>query len=172
MQFQSFLRRMVRASAAALCCTGAIFAVPSATAQVIQTGACCTPSPNGGLTCTVTTEADCAGHWVGSGTQCTSTSCVSTPPPTGACCATSAGAITCSVTTQAACTGSWRGGGTTCTNDICVPRFVCCYVSANTTGTQCSLFTQAECASHSGTLLTNATSCSPFPCPRPSSTEC
>ena len=71
-------------------------------------GACCI-----GQSCSVTTEANCSGDYLGDGTNCDGNPCY--VPPTGACCINES----CSVTTEAACSGDWLGEGGSC--DDCTP---------------------------------------------------
>ncbi|HLP85367.1 MAG TPA: hypothetical protein VK157_13540, partial [Phycisphaerales bacterium] len=74
----------------------------------LVTGACCT-----GTSCSITTQANCAGTYLGNGTSCASNPCV--PAATGACCVDGV----CSITTQVACTGSYAGDNTTCITNPC-----------------------------------------------------
>jgi len=70
-------------------------------------GACCI-----GVECTLTTQADCAGTWLGEGTACQPVNPCQ-PTPTGACCV----GTVCSVGTQADCEaqgGTYQGDDSTC----------------------------------------------------------
>ena len=77
------------------------------------TGACCDANGN----CTVTSQAQCGGTWMG-GISCDPNPC---PQPTGACCDPSTG--NCTVTTQAGCQAplQWQGAGTNCSPNPCPP---------------------------------------------------
>jgi hypothetical protein len=72
-------------------------------------GACCV-----GEVCSITTEADCQGTYLGDGTICEPETCI--PDPLGACCVATGG---CTITTQADCAGSWQGPGTDCDPNPC-----------------------------------------------------
>ncbi len=73
-------------------------------------GACCS---NG--FCTITTQANCPGQWMGANTTCNPNPC----PPVGACCVTGPCTIQCTITTQADCPGQWMGAGTSCDPNPC-----------------------------------------------------
>ena len=107
-------------------------------------GGCCT-----GTSCSVVTQADCGGTYLGDGTDCSGSPCT----PTGACCVLSS----CSITTEAACAGTYIGDETDCSGSPCAPdpTGACC------TGTSCSITTQANC---SGTYQGNGSDCSGDPC--------
>src|SRR5882724_680207 len=62
-------------------------------------GACCVDG-----VCSITTEEDCTGHYLGDGTTCTDIDCTQ-----GACCDDG----DCSITTEEECTGTYQGDGTT-----------------------------------------------------------
>jgi hypothetical protein len=65
--------------------------------------------------CTITTEAACAGDWMGAWTTCDPNPC---PQPTGACCDDVG---QCYITTQAFCIAAgdeWHGDWTTCSGDL------------------------------------------------------
>ena len=110
-------------------------------------GACCVNT-----SCTVTTEADCSGDWLGDGTDCNGDPCYM--PPTGACCVNAS----CTVTTEADCSGYWDGDeyedcdGVTCY----VPPTGACCVNAS-----CTVTTEADC---SGDWLGDGTDCNGDPC--------
>ena len=71
-------------------------------------GGCCT-----GTSCSVATQADCGGTYLGDGTDCSGSPCA--PDPTGACCT----GTSCSITTQANCSGTYQGNGSDCSGDPC-----------------------------------------------------
>ena len=73
------------------------------------TGGCCV-----GSSCTVVTEAECNGDYLGDGTSCSGDPCGGSDP-TGACCVGSS----CSVVTEANCNGAWQGDGTDCSGNPC-----------------------------------------------------
>jgi hypothetical protein len=75
------------------------------------TGACCV-----GTSCSVTTEADCGGTYLGDGTNCSGDPCA--PDPTGACCY----GTSCAVMTPDQCNntgGTYQGDNTDCNGDPC-----------------------------------------------------
>ena len=75
------------------------------------TGACCV-----GTSCSVTTEADCGGTYLGDGTNCSGDPCA--PDPTGACCY----GTSCAVMTPDQCNntgGTYQGDDTDCNGDPC-----------------------------------------------------
>ncbi len=75
------------------------------------TGACCV-----GTSCSVTTEADCGGTYLGDGTNCSDDPCA--PDPTGACCY----GTSCAVMTPDQCNntgGTYQGDDTDCNGDPC-----------------------------------------------------
>lgn len=82
----------------------------TAPAPTPPSGACCTA----GGSCSVTTQANCGGSWLGGGTICAPNPC---PQPTGACCGAGG---TCSVVPQSSCVGTFNGVGTTCSPNPCV----------------------------------------------------
>ena len=73
-----------------------------------EDGACCINE-----SCSVTTETDCSGDWLGEGTDCNGDPCY--VPPTGACCI----GQSCTATTEAGCSGDWLGESTDCENNPC-----------------------------------------------------
>src|SRR5690606_1488788 len=75
------------------------------------TGACCIST-----TCSVETEADCAGEYQGDGTDCSPDPCAAPPVDTGACCFSNG---SCTVTTEAACSGTYEGDDTVCSPNPC-----------------------------------------------------
>ncbi len=91
-----------------------------------RTGACCNLSG----ACSITTQAACAGTWIGANTACSPNPC-STPPPTGACCSPSG---VCTVATQASCTGTWMGGGTACAPNPCSTQPPTDYIATGLVG--------------------------------------
>jgi len=109
-------------------------------------GACCTLG-----SCSVTTQADCGGTYLGNGSDCSDDPC--TPDPTGGCCT----GTSCSVTAPADCGGTYLGDGSNCSGDPCAPdpTGACCI------GLACSETTQADCT---GTYLGNGSDCSGNPC--------
>lgn len=78
---------------------------PEECGPVPDTGACCV-----GEVCTITTEADCPGRWLGPDVPCEPINPCEEPDPEGACCV---GEV-CTITTLANCPGEWQGEGTTC----------------------------------------------------------
>ena len=75
------------------------------------TGACCV-----GTSCSVTTEADCGGTYLGDGTNCSDDPCA--PDPTGACCY----GTSCAVMMPDQCNntgGTYQGDNTDCNGDPC-----------------------------------------------------
>ena len=82
---------------------------PSACGGTEPTGACCV-----GTSCSVTTEADCGGAYLGDDTDCSGDPCGG-PDPTGGCCV----GTSCSVTTEADCGGDYLGDDTDCSGDPC-----------------------------------------------------
>ena len=116
-------------------------------------GGCCS-----GTFCSIATESDCGGTYLGDGTDCSGQPCT----PTGACCVLTS----CSITTQADCGGTYQGDGSDCSGDPCVPdpTGACCV------GTSCSITTQAGC---SGTYQGDGSDCSGNPCaPDPTGACC
>ena len=73
------------------------------------TGACCT-----GTTCSISSQANCSGTYLGDDTDCSDDPCA--PDPTGACCV----GTTCVITTEAGCSGSYKGDDTTCSGSSCL----------------------------------------------------
>jgi V8-like Glu-specific endopeptidase len=73
------------------------------------TGGCCV-----GTSCTVVTEAECGGDYLGDGTSCSNDPCGGSDP-TGACCV----GTSCSIVTEANCSGAWQGEGTDCSGTPC-----------------------------------------------------
>ena len=72
------------------------------------TGACCT-----GTTCSITTEANCSGSYLGNDTTCSGDPCA--PDPTGACCI----GTSCVIATEAGCSGAYQGDGSSCGAETC-----------------------------------------------------
>ncbi len=76
------------------------------------TGGCCV-----GTSCSVTTEAECGGDYLGDNTDCSGDPCGGGDPTGGCCVGTS-----CTVVTQSECGGlggSYLGDGTNCAGDPC-----------------------------------------------------
>lgn len=122
------------------------FNMPGAPAcPSVSTGACCI-----GEQCTITTEADCAGRWLGANVPCDPNPCLST----GACCI---GGV-CSITTQPDCAGQWMGPGTVCDPNPCTQTGACCVDQT------CTIETQADCESHGGVYRGDNIPCDPNPC--------
>jgi len=116
-----------------------------------STGACCLPDE----TCTVTSQTDCVGQWLGEGTGCDPNPC--TGGPQGACCHSDG---SCTLTAEAGCAGTWQGTGTTCDPNPCPqPTGACCLANGS-----CTVTTLDDCA---GTWQGQATTCEPNPCPQP-----
>ncbi len=109
-------------------------------------GACCI-----GNNCSITTQADCNGDYLGDGTNCNGNPCY--VPPTGACCIGN----NCSITTQADCNGDYLGDGTNCDGNPCYvpPTGACCI------GPSCIITTEANCG---GEWLGEGTDCADDPC--------
>jgi len=109
-------------------------------------GGCCT-----GTSCSISTQADCSGTYLGDGTDCSGDPCAA--DPTGACCILAS----CSISTEADCNGTYLGDDTDCSGDPCAPNPTggCCV------GTSCSVSAEADC---SGTYLGDGTDCSGNPC--------
>ncbi|MDG2199552.1 MAG: M12 family metallo-peptidase, partial [Phycisphaerales bacterium] len=71
-------------------------------------GGCCN-----GTSCSISTQADCSGTYLGDGSDCSGDPCA--PDPTGGCC----NGTSCSVSTQADCSGNYLGDGTSCSGNPC-----------------------------------------------------
>jgi hypothetical protein len=81
---------------------------PPEACGISPTGVCCYNT-----NCTIQTEDDCSGTYLGDGTDCSGDPCAA---PTGACCTGSS----CNITSQPDCTGDWLGVDTTCELTTCV----------------------------------------------------
>ena len=116
-----------------------------------------------GSACTVTTQANCTGNWLGAGTVCSPNPC---PQPTGACCFHDG---SCQILTSAACAGqggTYQGNGTSCSPNPCPqPTGACCFQSGD-----CVVTSSGDCASQQGQYQGNGTVCDPNPCPQPPKT--
>lgn len=127
--------------------SGSVISIPdsrSKTPPSVRTGACCTDGA-----CTITTEEECAGHYLGNDTTCEGVTC----PPTGsgACCHTDG---TCTIETAETCDGVYQGDdvpceGVDCTNGACCVDGVC------------GITTEAECT---GIFLGNGSTCGAITC--------
>jgi len=86
-------------------------------------GACCIPTPNGGIICIETDPVHCeweGGDWQGEGSACGDDPCGS--GEVGACCIPAAGGIICVETGEWHCAqegGEWRGLNTSCEGEDC-----------------------------------------------------
>src|SRR4029077_18745432 len=95
-------------------------------------GACCA---TGATVCTVTTQAACAGTFVGVGAACTGAAC------SGSCCNGTGG---CQTATHADCDffgGSYVGNGVACGASSTCPSGACCA----TGGSGCTIGTALTC---------------------------
>lgn len=111
-------------------------------------GACCTSG-----TCSIETEEDCTGFYLGDNTTCDGVDCA-----VGACCIDGV----CSITTEADCTGTYEGDGTVCTPNPCPqPTGACCV------GDVCTIETASECSGIGGIYQGDDTTCDPNPCITP-----
>lgn len=115
-------------------------------------GACCRTDGS----CTITTQKDCCGTWLGANVPCTTTTCRS-----GACCNPRTG--DCVVTLESVCrrigSGNFVLNGT-CTPNPCPPPVGACCLG----GAQCVITTQANCPP--GRWRGALTLCTPNPCCR------
>jgi hypothetical protein len=114
--------------------------------------------------CTVTTQADCTGRWLGAGTTCTPNPCVAAP--VGACCEGSSGhcyLLTAYDCAHASYNGIYLGDGTVCDPNPCPApppiKGACCLP-----GGRCKIYVPSACNSNAGHYLGPNTTCSPDPC--------
>ncbi|MCK4342642.1 MAG: hypothetical protein KAY37_13070 [Phycisphaerae bacterium] len=126
-----------------------IWALPA----VEPVGACCHSDGS----CTMETQAECSGSWLGTWTDCSANPC---PPPSGACCLADG---SCIVNPEADCRGIWLGAGTSCNPNPCPqPTGACCDYYG-----RCELETEDECLTEGGSYQGDDTPCTPNPCPPP-----
>jgi len=116
-------------------------------------GACCILDGS----CTVVVEAECAGEWLGAGSDCDPNPC---PQPTGSCCYLDG---TCEVTLEADCTGQWTMFGVCDPNPCPQPEEgACCFIDGT-----CQVLTELRCTEAEGSWQGPGTGCDPNPCPPP-----
>jgi hypothetical protein len=115
-------------------------------------GACCV-----GGSCSITTEAECSGNYLGDGSDCLGVDCTQ-----GACCYMDGTTPACFVDAESTCEGFgiYQGDGTTCEDADCGSQFsgACCV------DTNCTIKTLSECITAGGTYQGDDTTCSPNPC--------
>jgi hypothetical protein len=125
---------------------------------VTPTGACCV---NGN--CSVTTQANCAGTWLGAGTTCTTGIC------NGACCTTTGNCVVTTPTNCSAAGGTFHGPGSNCATVVCNPMGACCLESGTCLAGPMS---PADCASQGGTFLGHGSTCPSTACVAPIGSCC
>ena len=87
-------------------------------------------------TCTLSTQANCQGTYMGEGSICNPNPC---PQPTGACCYSDG---SCVMTLAVDCTGQWLGYGSVCDPNPCEqPPMACCFPADG----HCEFMTEALC---------------------------
>jgi len=116
-------------------------------------GACC--AANGGCT-NVATPEQCAGFYLGDGTNCTTFPCGN-----GACCLVGGG---CAQTTLVGCLflgGTFQGAGSLCASVECPqpPEGACCFPDGD-----CLILDARNCTSNSGVYVGDGTTCEVAPC--------
>lgn len=109
-----------------------------------RTGACCVDG-----VCSITTEADCPGNYLGDGTICEGVDCTQ-----GGCCVDGV----CSITTEAECTGHYLGDGSTCDAVDCT-QGACCAIDGT-----CSVANSGDCAVSGGQYQGDGTTCGDVDC--------
>jgi hypothetical protein len=110
-------------------------------------GACCDQGD-----CTITTEAECGGQWLGPHFDCNPNPCEDTP---GACCI----GLDCTITTEPECGGTWIGPQYDCDPNPCdLTPGACCI------GPECTITSEADCR---GQWLGPQYDCDPNPCMPP-----
>jgi hypothetical protein len=114
-------------------------------------GACCID-----FQCTVTTESDCSGEWLGEGTDCSGSPC-GNPDGMGVCCINEI----CTETTQQQCEGTWFGEGTSCQWGMCTfpsGYGACCLDSI------CTEVDEFSCIFMGGGWLGDGSTCDDYGC--------
>jgi hypothetical protein len=126
------------------------FCIHPSVAAADEAGACCIVA-----SCTIATEAACAGTWYGPGSVCTPNPCTAL-----AACCTSQGI--CMVTSELICNttgGTFHGATATCAPNPCQGTLgACCRPSVS-----CAIVEQVACTAADGTWMGNI-SCVPDPC--------
>lgn len=125
-------------------------------------GACCLPSGQ----CVIRSEEQCAGDFLGAGTDCTPNEC--SQPPVGACCFMDGHCESSNIFQCSDAGGEYQGADTVCEPNPCPqPTGACCFIDGH-----CNELTFAECTNNEGVYQGDFSLCDPNPCPAPTGGCC